>query len=214
MKFLLLSFLLMNTAFAMNDYHYLDTSNIDLNSIPVPTKEDSDLVELTQLKELIKTRTEEDCKKALSQSARDPAVYFGPPDGPLSKEQLDKVRTIAMNASFDLGQYVKILARFYQRNKPYERDATIRSCASQGGDNSFPSHHAAYAWLTAKIFGEVYPSLKVDLEKKAEEVSKLRVLAGMAHPSDIEASKVLAAKVYEALFKKIKFQNDLSAARK
>ncbi len=61
---------------------------------------------------------------------------------------------------------------------------------------SYPSGHALESHVIAKYLGDMFRSKKTQLKDLAEDISYNRVRGGMHYPSDIEAGKKLAEKVY------------------
>ena len=61
---------------------------------------------------------------------------------------------------------------------------------------SFPSGHTAQSILVAKIIGDVYPQLKEDAMKIADDVSKSRIVGGHHFKSDIEFGEKIGMWLY------------------
>ncbi len=62
---------------------------------------------------------------------------------------------------------------------------------------SYPSGHAAQAYYTAFMLGDLYPDLSESFIDLAEVISDSRVDRGVHFPSDISAGKQLAEVLYE-----------------
>ncbi len=64
---------------------------------------------------------------------------------------------------------------------------------------SYPSGHATFGALAAKVLGEMFPEKKSKLDKLGQSMGKNRILAGLHYPSDYEAGVLLANELYKKL---------------
>jgi len=69
---------------------------------------------------------------------------------------------------------------------------------------SFPSGHTVQSILVAKVIGDVYPQLKEDAMKIADDVSKSRLVGGHHFPSDIKYGEIIGVWLYNNLVKQWK----------
>ncbi len=94
----------------------------------------------------------------------------------------------------------------YNRPRPYQlaphHDVDVKVFGSNTAKTpSFPSGHTAQSILVAKIIGDVYPQLKEDAMKIADDVSKSRIVGGHHFKSDIEFGEKIGMWLYNNLAK-------------
>jgi len=97
----------------------------------------------------------------------------------------------------------------YNRPRPYQlasyHDIDVTVFGSETAKTpSYPSGHTAQSILVAKIIGEVYPQLKDEAMKIADDVSKSRIVGGHHFRSDIEFGEKVGMWLYGNLVKKWK----------
>lgn len=215
MKLLLLALFVFNTAFAA-DLYYLKPDSIDLKLIPAPpvadSKEDKD--DLKVIMDLQKTRTEADCKRATVESEGFATSFFGAAYGPLSDEEAKNLVEFQERLFNEVNFYSRKLKVSYARQRPFDRDSNIVPCIPVHRSNSYPSGHAAIAYVAAKTFSMVHPDKDSEFLKRAAVIAYDRVLGGVHHPTDTAAGKIMGEEIFKALMKSDKFQNDVKALAK
>ena len=97
----------------------------------------------------------------------------------------------------------------YNRPRPYQlaphHNVDVNVFGSETAKTpSFPSGHTAQSRLVAKIIGDVYPQLKEDAMKIADDVSKSRIVGGHHFKSDIEFGEKIGDWLYNNLVKEWK----------
>lgn len=95
---------------------------------------------------------------------------------------------------------VKIAKKKYARARPYVTDPTLNPCVDKPKKSSlaYPSGHAVYSRVYALLLTELMPKRRAEFLSRAEEIGRSRVVAGVHHPTDIEAGRRFA----NALFAK------------
>ena len=78
---------------------------------------------------------------------------------------------------------------------------------------AYPSGHAVRSWTYAFVLADVAPEYTKVLNKCADDYSMGRVIMGRHWKTDIDAGKMVAAKVYEKLKKSPAYQAQLKLAR-
>jgi hypothetical protein len=68
---------------------------------------------------------------------------------------------------------------------------------------SYPSGHSAQAYLISSVFSEIYPSLKKEFKRAAENISKSRLVARVHFPSD----SVFGEQIGLAMYNYLKYKN-------
>ncbi len=90
----------------------------------------------------------------------------------------------------------------YNRSRPTSLDSTLPTVVSAPKLPSYPDDHAVAGAVAAVILSEFFPQRAADLAKLAEEAGHMRVLAGVAFPSDVEAGSALGRQVAQAALEK------------
>lgn len=87
----------------------------------------------------------------------------------------------------------------YDRQAPEDLDALV----SPEPDPSYPSAHAAIAGAASTVLASAFPEQPAPrLEQAAEQAARSRVLAGVSHPSDVEAGLALGRAVGELVLER------------
>ncbi len=97
----------------------------------------------------------------------------------------------------------------FRRPRPFARDAALEPCLGRVGGLAYPSGHATISRLFALILADLVPSRKKEFLARADEAALYRVIGGVHYPSDIEAGRKLAEKVYRAYEKSPAFRADI-----
>ena len=212
MKIILFCLFVLNTAFA-TDLYYLGPDSIDLNLVSAPPSIDSveDKKDLNTVLELQNTRTEAECRRATIESEGFATSFFGGVYGPLTDAEAKKLVDFQERLFNEVNFYSRKLKERYARQRPFERDSKIVPCIPIHRSNSYPSGHAAIAYVAAKTFSMIYPDKSSEFMKRAIEIAYGRVLGGVHHPTDTASGKVMGEEVFKALMKSEKFQNDVKA---
>jgi len=124
-------------------------------------------------------------------------------------------------ATADLRAPVESAKAFYKRDRPYVGAADGRTCdprslgSATGGTLSYswPSGHAAYGRLVARILAAATPARGAAITAWGDGVGDHRVACRVHWPSDVAAGRRLADALYTDLAAKPRFIADLAAAR-
>ncbi|HYF09370.1 MAG TPA: phosphatase PAP2 family protein [Acetobacteraceae bacterium] len=82
----------------------------------------------------------------------------------------------------------------YRRARP----AIVQAAIPVPATPSYPDEHAVAAAVASAVLGTVFPDRAAEMTRLAEESGRMRLLAGVAHPSDVAAGAVLGRQVAEA----------------
>ncbi|MBX3021877.1 MAG: phosphatase PAP2 family protein [Bdellovibrionales bacterium] len=152
------------------------------------------------------TRTKQLCDAAAAQEHPDLEVMYKP-SGLLTAKQLKDYAPL-----FDkVGRYAaKIGGKFkdeYLRPRPYNEDARIKPCISRpGGNKAYPSVHTTVASSTSCLLAALLPQKSEALLEYGHELGELRVIAGVHHPSDVQAGRNLGQQICTRLLQDEDFQ--------
>lgn len=81
------------------------------------------------------------------------------------------------------------------RPRPASVDPTLRTALPNPADPSYPDEHAVGAAVAATILTELFPQRAATFAALAEEAGRMRMLAGLAFPSDVVAGTTLGRQV-------------------
>jgi acid phosphatase (class A) len=166
-------------------------------SLPPPKKHskkykaDFELLHQWQLQ-----RTERQCEEAAEQAVPSFDAFFGPQRGLLSKKEIKASKPFverAMKYAEGVAEHYKLL---HARPRPYQTDSSLEPCIEgPTGRKSYPSSHATLSHLGACLLAEFYPAKAAALLDAGDCYAELRLIAGVHHPSDIEAGRMLAEQI-------------------
>jgi membrane-associated phospholipid phosphatase len=90
----------------------------------------------------------------------------------------------------------------YGRPRPTSLDATLPTVISAPSTPSYPDEHAAAGAAAATVLSEFFPQRKAELLQLAEEAGRMRLLAGVSFPSDVDAGAELGRRAAMAALEK------------
>jgi len=157
-------------------------------------------------------RTPADCARANAGAHAAYEEFFGdisPFPEPLPEAAaaiFRRVKTETDGAAADVKE-------LFKRPRPFLRDAALEPCLGRVGGLAYPSGHATISRLFALMLADLVPARKKEFFARADAVSLDRVIGGAHHPSDIEAGKKLADKLYRAYKKSAAFRADMETLR-
>ena len=155
-----------------------------------------------------KTRTAADCDRAKSEVGVSLAGLYGAPHGPLSAQETEALSGFFEQVRNDADFFIHKIKREFGRKRPYEYIAGIEPCILKERSSAFPSGHAALAKIYALILKDFIPEKAEMFERRAKQIGDDRVLAGVHHPSDIQAGRALASVLYERMKKNDRYNSD------
>lgn len=97
------------------------------------------------------------------------------------------------------------------RPRPYHLESKLQPL-TRIGSPSFCSGHTLWAFVQAFTWGEVVTEKQKDFVALAEEIRRSREIMGIHYPSDNEASRLVAFKMFQYFLKNENFKKDLKDA--
>jgi acid phosphatase (class A) len=128
-------------------------------------------------------------------------------------EKLPHLDRLIKDADHDGGFFAGAAKAYFARPRPAAEDTRIQIAVENEKTFAYPSGHAVRGILFALILAELAPQQKEALIARGQEIGWDRVIAGMHHPSDIAAGRVIGTAVARALLANCSFQKDLAIAR-
>lgn len=107
--------------------------------------------------------------------------------------------------------------RAYERGRPYVEDRSLLRCddpATPSLNDSYPTGHGAGGWALALVLAEVLPTRADALLQRGRDFGESRIICGYHFPSDVDASRLVAAGGVARLHGEASFRRQLEAARR
>jgi acid phosphatase (class A) len=178
-----------------HDRHtYLSGETADFVAIfAAPPAQDSPATraELDELLGLQKMRTPAEVAAARADRKTEINRFFGAlgfPEG--ADPSLPLLRALAEQVEDDTRPYVRAAKDKFRRLRPYEIEPRMEPCISNvRGDLSYPSGHANFGYVMAYLLREMVPERASQLNARADEFARQRMVCGVHFRSDIEAGR-------------------------
>jgi len=206
---------LSQSAFA-GKYLSPDQINESIAFLPPPPVEGSEVYknDFLKLHEITSSTTPEECESANKEAPLLMPVPFLAPAGPLSLGELENWKAFAGAVYFEVKPVLRGLKSHFARPRPYVTDSSIKTCVDkEEGTNAYPSAHATFGELYARIFAAAYSDRAYGFILRGRQYGDHRVLGGVHHPSDVLAGQNLADHVFGQLMESPDFRADMEAAK-
>lgn len=171
-----------------------------------------DLADLAALKDWQLRRTPEDCARANAAGHAEFLQFFGD-ISPFPDPLPPAAAAVLKHVKEDADWAVYGVKERFKRERPFLRDASLEPCLGRVGGKAYPSGHAAIARVFALLLSDLVPERRADFLARADQAALDRVIGGVHHPTDIEAGKLLADRIYKAIKKSRRFKKDLAVLR-
>jgi acid phosphatase (class A) len=196
---------------------YLDGRTDEFIALfPAPPAADSPRTrsELDELLQLQRTRTAAEVAAAQADRKTTLLRFAGAlGTDEQSIKSLRRLNRLAQTVEETARPYVRAAKRHFRRLRPSEIEPDITPCIEDvQGDLSYPSGHANYGFLMGHLLSELVPERRVALEARAAEFARQRMVCGVHFPSDIEAGRIAATWLWEALRRNPRFGSDAAGA--
>ena len=172
--------------------------------LPPPPDAAATQTEIVRLREMVPARDVEARERIAwwnaaapsyrwNQIALDEAIRAGLPAN-IASRRLALLHTAiddAMVAAWD-SKYA------HNRPRPSGTDPTLQTVVAAPASPSYPDEHAVAAAVAAAVLSAVFPQRAVEFARLAEEAGRMRLVAGVAFPSDVTAGTELGRQVAAA----------------
>jgi acid phosphatase (class A) len=128
----------------------------------------------------------------------------------LSKDRAARTWALAERVTKETDAVVQAAKQHFARPRPSDVDKRLPS-QDKPSNNSYPSGHAARAWVMGRLLAELLPEHAEQVMDRARSVGWGRILLGVHYPSDIAAGFALGEAVYAKIRTNPEFA-DLAAA--
>jgi acid phosphatase (class A) len=178
-------------------FHYLPGETTEFVALfaPPPAPDSTETrAELAELLDLQRTRTPADVTAAQADRKKDVARFYAalgvdaehPP-------RLPRLESLIDDVEHDIGPYVRAAKKKFLRLRPFEIEPQLEPCIDDvKGDQSYPSGHATYGYVVARVLSQLVPERQLILDKRADEFARQRMMCGVHFRSDLEAGRKAA----------------------
>lgn len=195
--------------------NYLPATSVDpmaiANTPPYLVGSPGDEQELQQLMGLQVSRSSADCQRAGTEVTINLENFFGPAYGPLTAAQVKQWKTFFGHIADDVNTVVTYGKTYFNRPRPFKEDPSIQPCIAPPSTPSFPSGHAATAEVFARVLEVLLPTLKAQIDARANQIAMDRSIAGVHRESEIQAGMDLGDLIFEQMQKDPNFLTQLKS---
>ena len=190
--------------------YYITAEQQRFPDFPAPPRQGSraDKKDLAVLEDWQNRRTAEQCAAANAAARASYAEFFGD-IGPFPRPLPAGAAAIFKRVQGETDGVAADIKDMFKRPRPFLRDPALDPCLGRVGGLAYPSGHATISRLFALMLADLVPSRKKEFFARADAAALDRVIGGVHHPSDIEAGKKLAEKLYKRYRKSPVFQADM-----
>lgn len=160
--------------------------------------------------EIMQKRTKTECDRAQTEAHVSLANFYGAPYGVLTTAEVEKLSPFFLRLRNDADVFIQPLKVENARQRPFVYMKGVEACVSKELTLSYPSGHATLAKLYADVLSVIYPDRASKFQARALELANDRVLAGVHHPSDIAAGRILADLLFKDFAKSETYRADLA----
>lgn len=134
-----------------------------------------------------------------------------------TRERFPQTAALLTTTTQSVNAAIGATKRAHPRQRPYAEDRSLLRCddpASPSMDDSYPTGHGAGGWALALVLAELVPSRADAILQRGRDFGESRVICGYHFPSDIDASRLIAAGGVARLHAESDFRRQLEAARR
>jgi acid phosphatase (class A) len=132
---------------------------------------------------------------------------------PASAPDLPALERLAEQVEDDVRLHVRAAKERFRRLRPYEIEPRLEPCiGGVQGDLSYPSGHAAFGYSMALLLALMVPERTGQLQTRAEEFARQRMVCGVHFRSDLRAGRQAAEWLLADLAAVPSFRNEVRAA--
>ena len=198
-------------------YYYLTPGDVELAKVVAPPPRPGSPQERRDIADVYvaqANRTESNLKKAILDDRLSHYLYadvLGPKfqigNVPITNELLERVTTDARLITDEM-------KAIWDRPRPFNANKGITPESGTPRTNvAYPSGTTMFGHTSAVMLANMVPEKAAEIYERAAESSYYRVLLGHHYPADTEASRIAAALIASALFKKPAFMAEFEKAK-
>lgn len=213
-----LLFLLASLSLASRDVwagYYMDPSQVDLVTIlPPPPLPDSaeGRADLQAVLTAQRNRTAAKVRDARSDAEESVFQFADVMGAGFSQRNLPFATRFFRHVSLDTEEAVAVAKAHFDRPRPFALDRNITPIVGGSSGHSYPSGHAAFAYVDAILLAYIEPHKAVAIFARAKQYSYRREIAGVHYPTDLRAGWISASVIANVLLHNSRFLADLNRA--
>jgi len=183
--------------------------------LPQPPSVGSDeyKAEIDELLAIQASRTDEQIQRFHSQETLGPAAFKDILPELNSADNLPKMQALFKSLVKSAATPLDNGKNYFKRKRPYQEDSRIQPLGKPDTEFAYPSGHATRGILFATILAEIAPDKSEALLERGREIGWNRVIAGLHHPSDIAAGRVLGQAIARSLLRDADFKAQLEEVK-
>jgi len=154
---------------------------------------------------------QQDAREARIMDSYSCALGFTP-----SRKTTPKLAAMLRRVSHDVRPAISAPKKLYKRKRPYQVDRgaiCARSGWIVGLTSDYPSGHTTWGWTVGLILAKAQPDRADALLNRADAYGQSRVICGVHNASSVDAGRINAMALVQALEASPGFQSDLAAVR-
>jgi acid phosphatase (class A) len=198
--------------------YFVDLNVLDMSlfvAAPPAGNSATTLAELAEIHRVERSRTAEQIAAAQADDKEEDIFSYRNVLGErFNAEALPITTAFSAHVHNDQGAVGGPLKNSFRRPRPYQADSTLHPvCELNSEPTSYPSGHTLSGYLLAYALVEMVPEKREQILARADDYAHNRIVCGVHYPSDLEASRRLAAMVFGYMMSTPRFQKELAAAR-
>jgi acid phosphatase (class A) len=200
------------------DTYYIAPSQVSLSKIiqsPPAADSQAQKDDLKAVQDAQKNRTEAQVKSAVADNIVTLFAFVSDVLGPnFNKEKLVVTTPFFERVFADQIEACLEVKEHFNRKRPFVIDPGIKPVVKQADNASYPSGHSTTGYVYTVILSMMVPEKAQALFDRAAIYGRNRVIAGVHFPTDVEAGKISAAVIVNALIQQPLFMRDFERAKK
>jgi acid phosphatase (class A) len=195
---------------------FVSPQQLDMASLLPPPPADGSPTQVSELAELHTiqaTRTPAQVAAAEADASERDMFIFRTTFGPaFSPKALPLTTAFSRDIETNEPAVVKAAKRNFDRERPFVADPTLHNVCPAAHE-SYPSAHAANAYLEADILAAMVPEMRSAIFARANGYAYNRLVCGVHYPSDLQAGKTLADAMMGPMMNNPTFQAEFARAQ-
>lgn len=196
--------------------YYMDSSQADLAQVLPPPPPPGSAIARADLQEVVaaeRHRTRKEISDALADDEKSVFRFADVMGSGFKAENLPYAVGFFDRLSSDTDDAVTAAKLHFKRPRPFVANSNIKPLKREASSPSYPSGHAAFAYVNAIVLSYMVPEKTNAIYRRAGQYACNRVMLGLHYPSDTKAGLISASVIANVLLHQPAFKADLARAR-
>lgn len=196
--------------------YYISASAVALEKILAPPPAPPSQAyqdDLQAVLDLQRSRTEADIKESQADAELSPFRFADVLGPEFRADKLPFTTKFLRRVLSDASPCIGAAKNRFDRPRPFTASTEVIPVADKPGGDSYPSGHALYGHVVGTLLALMVPEKSAELFARGARYARNRVVGGVHYPTDIEAGRIAAAVVLNAMLHDEKFLADLEQSR-